>query len=71
MDMNLLVIKFKQTMDTYKCCTYSKSIWYVFRFNLDPFADMNFSTDTYRGYAYTKSIWSHFFSTCLKHIPKL
>ncbi len=53
MDMNLLVIKFKQTMDTYKGYTYSKSIWYVFRFNLDPFADMNFITNRYKGYAYT------------------
>jgi hypothetical protein len=58
-------------MDTYKGYTYSKSIWYVFSFNLDPFVDMNFITDTYRGYAYTNSIWSHFFLACLKHIPKL
>jgi hypothetical protein len=56
MDMNLPVRKFKQTMDTYKGYTYSKSILYEFRFNLDPFMDMNFTTDTYRGYAYTKSI---------------
>jgi hypothetical protein len=54
--MNLVVIKLKQTMDTYKGYTFSKSISYVFRFNLDPFADMNFITNRYKGYAYIKSI---------------
>jgi hypothetical protein len=38
-------------MDTYKGYIYSKSIWYGFRFILDPFVDMNFITGTYRGYA--------------------
>lgn len=54
--MNLPVIKFKQTMDTYKGYTYSKSIQYGLKFNLHPFANINFSINTYRNYAYTKSI---------------
>jgi hypothetical protein len=56
--MNLLVIKFKQITNTYKGYTYSKYIWYGFRFNFDPFVDTNFTMDTYKGHAYTKSIWS-------------
>ncbi len=60
-DMNLPVIKFKQTTNTYNCYAYWKSIWYGFRVTLDSFVDMNFTMDTYGGYAYTKSIWSLIF----------
>jgi hypothetical protein len=38
-------------MNTYKGYTYSKSIWYGFNFNLNPFVNMNSIMDTYKGYA--------------------
>jgi hypothetical protein len=57
--MNLSVIKFKQTTYTYKVYAYWNFIWYEFRFNLDPFVDMNFTMDTYRAYAYLKNQYDH------------
>jgi hypothetical protein len=43
--MNLPVIKFKQNVDTYKDYTYSKFIRYGLKFNLHPFANINFTIE--------------------------
>ncbi len=62
MDMNLLVIKFEQITNTYKGYTYSKSIWYGFRFNFNPFVDMNFIVKV----MHIQSQYDHIFF----HLPK-